>query len=73
MYSILVSFLQDVAQGIYGESDLTYKEIYDFDKIATPKQKRTIKGYQSRWYDKDIDDINTAKVTNFVRKTLAAS
>ena len=35
----LESFLQDLAQGVYGETSITYSQIRNFDKRASESQK----------------------------------
>ena len=67
MDNVLVSFMQDVAQGVYGESDLTYKEIHDFVEVAKPEDKRTVMNFHEEWNELDDEEIKTDDLTFFVR------
>ena len=70
MDNVLVSFMQDVAQGVYGDSDLTYGEIHDFIEVAKRKDKRTIMNFREEWNELEDEEINTSDLTNYVRGIL---
>jgi hypothetical protein len=70
MDNVLVSFMQDVAQGVYGESDLTYKEIHDFIEVAKPEDKRTVTNFREEWDELENEEINTSDLTFFVRDVI---
>jgi hypothetical protein len=70
MDNSLVSFMQDVAQGVFGDADLTYKEVDDFVRLATPTEKRAVMNRRAKWLQLEEEDIDTADLTRFVKKTI---
>jgi hypothetical protein len=70
MDNTLVSFMQDVAQGVFGDADLTYKEVDDFVRFATPTEKRAVMNRRAKWLQLEEEDIDTAVLTRFVKKTI---
>lgn len=73
MDNVLVSFMQDVAQGVFGDADLTYKEIHDFMDCATQADKKLVLQFHQEWNELENEEINTADLTTHVKKTIAES
>ena len=70
MENVLITFMEDVAQEVYGESDLTYKEVYDFIDFAKRKDKIKVMRFYYKWNEMDIDEICTKDLTDYVRMIL---
>jgi hypothetical protein len=70
MNSSLLSFMQDVAQGVFGKAELTYLEVNNFLIVATPKEKRTVMLFRAKWLDMDEDDVCTDDMITFVKKII---
>jgi hypothetical protein len=70
MDNSLVSFMQDIAQGVFGDADLTYKEVDDFVRFATPTEKRAVMNRRAKWLQSEEEDIDTTVLTTFVKKTI---
>lgn len=69
---ILVTFLEDVCQGVYGETSLTYKDVYEFLKMASESDIETIKDFYWDWnsYLTDEDEIDVNELEEFIYQTL---
>jgi hypothetical protein len=70
MNSSLLSFMQDVAQGVFGKAELTYTDIHNFLNVATPKEKRKVILFRPKWLAMDEDDVSTDDMVTFVKKTI---
>lgn len=70
MDNSLVSFMEDVAQGVFGNAELTYKEVNDFVIVASPSEKRTVMKYRGLWLNMDEEDVNTTEMTNYIKRTI---
>jgi hypothetical protein len=70
MDNSLVSFMEDVAQGVFGNAELTYKEVSDFVSVASPSEKRAVMKYRGLWLNMDEEDVNTTDMTNYIKRTI---
>lgn len=69
---MIEKFLQDVAQGVYGKSTLTYTEVGSFLQKATPGDLEEIKEFFWDWTSEltDEDDIDVSELETIIRETI---
>lgn len=71
-HPIVVKFLEDVCQGLYGETSLNYRIAYAFLKVASESDIETIKDFYWDWnsYLTDEDEIDVNELEEFIYQTL---
>ena len=72
MKDILYAFLQDVAQGVYGDSNLSYNRIYRFFNLATDADLVDLQEYYWDYTSRltEEDDIDPAEIEEFINEVI---
>lgn len=74
MEEILYKFLQDVSQGLYGDSSLSYNRIYRFFKLASTQDLEDLQEYY--WdYTSSLandDDLDPSEIEEFINEIITA-
>lgn len=74
MEEILYKFLQDVSQGVYGDSSLSYNHIYRFFKLASTQDLEDLQEYY--WdYTSSLtndDDLDPSEIEEFINEIITA-
>jgi hypothetical protein len=68
--TILEGFLQDIAQGVYGPSDLDYEQIYRFFQLATEDDLATLKLYFWDFTSEGSDDVDLYQLESFIESVI---
>lgn len=66
--STLVQFLQDVAQGVYGDSKLTYSDVNKFVQLADPQDLKQVEEFFWDWNSEltDEDEIDISELEGLI-------
>ncbi len=72
MKDILYKFLQDVSQGVYGDSSLSYNRIYRFFNLASTEDLKDLAEYYWDYTSRltEEDDIDPAEIEEFVNEVI---
>ena len=72
MQDILYKFLQDVAQGVYGDSSLSYNRIYRFMNLASTADLVDLQEYYWDYTSRltEEDDIDPAEIEEFINEVI---
>lgn len=68
LHSQLDSFLQDVAQGVFGDSKLTYTDIMQYSDKATEQDIKELEDFFWDWTSEltDEDDIDIEELEEHI-------
>ena len=72
MKDILYKFLQDVSQGVYGDSSLSYNRIYRFMNLASTEDLVDLQEYYWDYTSRltEEDDIDPAEIEEFINEVI---
>lgn len=68
LHSRLNEFLQDVAQGVFGDSKLTYTDIMEYSDKATKQDIKELEDFFWNWTSEltDEDDIDIEELEEHI-------
>ncbi len=72
MHEVLKQFLQDIAQGVYGESNLNYSQINAFTNKANLVDIDELTDYYWEWTSAltDEEDIDINELETFIKDVI---